>query len=231
MNLIHIIQKSIENEYNYNLNKLNEMCLKIQKIQESIKNKINLINQKKNINNAEMIKIVEKYQKVLYSFSTNYEKLEQNIILKSKPKAYKVYEANSLRVNVAETYYMKEKEIICNQHIGNAYIKIERYEKNYTNCLNFSVSIKKNEKISQKNNLNNNNNLNNKSKYAIYMVINNKLVKLNKTNKDINKGSLNYECSLEENFAFNSKKDSTDISRNIKKDDFDVTIIITELFL
>ena len=48
MNLIQIMQKSIENEYNYNLNKLNEISLKIHKIQDIINNKKNLINQKKN---------------------------------------------------------------------------------------------------------------------------------------------------------------------------------------
>ena len=231
MNLIQIIQKSIEAEYNYNLNKLNEIYLKIQKIQDSIQNKKNLINHQKNFNNAEMIILVEKFQKILNSVSKNYEKLEQKIILKSKPKGYKVYEAKPLGVNITETYYMKEKEIFANQHIGNAYIKIDRYVNNYTNFLNFSVSIRQNENNSQKNNLTKNNNLDNKSKYVIYMLINNKIIKLNKTNKDNNKNSLNYDCSLEENFVFNSKGHSNDINRNIKKGDFDAKIIITELFL
>ena len=231
MNLIQIIQKSIENEYTYNLNKLNEMCLKIQKIQETIQNKINFINQKKNFNNAEMLNLVEKFQKVKKSFSKNYEKLEQKIVLKSTPKAYKVYEAKPLKINFTETYYMKEKEIFSNKHIGNAYIKIERYVNNYTNCLNFSVLIKKDEKNIQNNNANKNNNLDNKSNYVIYMVINNKLIKMNKAIKDNNKSSLNYDCSLEENFVFNSKAQSNDMSRNIKKDDFDIKIIFTECFL
>ena len=231
MNLIQIIQKSIENEYNYNLNKLNEMCLKIEKIQDAIKNKINFINQKKYFNNAETLILVEKLQKVMNSFSKNYEKLEQKIILNSKPKAYKVYEAKPLKVNFAETYYMKEKEIFSNQHIGNAYIKIERYVNNYTNCLNFSVTIKKDEKNTQKNILNKNNNFDNKSKYVIYMILNNKIIKLNKSNKDNNKSNLNYDVSLEENFVFNSKRQLTDMGRNIKKDDFDIKLVITELFL
>ena len=178
-----------------------------------------------------MLNVVEKFQKVMNSFSKNYEKLEQKIILKSKPKAYKVYEANPLKVNFTETYYMKEKEIFSNQRIGNAYIKIERYVNNYTNCLNFSLTVKKDEKINQNKSPNKNNNLDNKSKYVIYMEINNKLIKLNKSNKDNNKNSLNYDCSLEENFVFNSKSQSTDAGRNIRKDDFDVKVIITELFL
>ena len=232
MNLIQMLQKSIETEYNYNLNKLNEMVLKIQKIQDSIQNKINFINQKKNFNNAEMLNLVAKFQKVKNSISKNYEKLDQKIILKSKPKAYKVYETKPLKINFTETYYMKEKEIFSNQHIGNAYIKIERYVNNYTNCLNFSVLIKKDEKNCQNNNPNkNNSSLDNKSQIVIYMVINNKLIKLNKANKDNNKSSLNYDCSLEENFVFISKSQSTDMSRNIKKYDFDIKIIITELFL
>ena len=231
MNLIQIIQKSINNEYNYNLNKLNEMCLKIQKIQDSIQNKINFINEKKNFNNAEMINLVEKFQKVMNSISKNYEKLEQKIVLKSKPKAYKVYESKILKVNFAETYYMKEKEIYSNQHIGNAYIKIEKYVNNYTNCLNFSVKIKKDEKNNQNNNPNRNNNSDDKSKYVIYMEINNKLIKMNKANKDNNKSNLNYDCSLEENFVFNSKRKPSDMGKNIKNTDFDVKIIITELLL
>ena len=232
MNLIQILQKSIETEYNYNLNTLNEMCLKIQKIQDSIKNRKNLINGQKNFNNAEMLNLVEKYQKVMITFSKNYQKLEQKIVLKSKPKAYKVYEANPLRVNFAETYYMKEKEFYCSQHIGKAYIKIDRFVNNYTNCLNFSVSIKKDENNSQKNNpAKNGTNLDNKSRYVIYMIVNNKLIKLNKNIRDNNKSSLNYEGSLEESFVFNSKVQSTDINRSIKKDYFDVKIIITELFL
>ena len=231
MNLIQIIQKSIEKEYSYNLNKLNEMCLKIQKIKDSIQNQINFINQYKNFNNAEMLNLIEKFQKVKNSFYKNYEKLEQKIVLKSKPKAYKVYEAKSLKVNSTETYYMKEKEIFSNQHIGNAYIKIERYVNNYTNCLNFSVCIKNDEKNNQNNNPKKNNNLDNKSNFVIYMIVNNKLIKMNKANKDNNKSILNYDCSLEENFVFNSKIQSTDMNKNIKKDDFDIKIIITELFL
>ena len=196
MNLIQIIQKSIETEYNYNLNKLNEMSLKIQKIKDSIKNRENLINSQNYFNNAEMTNLVEKLLKVMNTISKNYQKLEQKIVLKSKPKAYKVYEANPIRINFAETYYMKEKEFFCSKNIGNAYIKIDRFVNNYTNCLNFSVSIKKNENNSQKNNpTKNNTNLDNKSKYAIYMIVNNKLIKLNKNIKDNNKSSLNYEGS------------------------------------
>ena len=178
-----------------------------------------------------MINIVEKFQKVLNTFSKNYENLDQKIILKSKPKAYKVYESNPIRFNFTETYYMKEKNIFSNKNIGNAYIKIDRFVNNYTNYLNFTVSIKKDEINSQKNNPSKNNNIENKSKYVIYMLINNKLFELNKTIKDNNQSSINYECSLKENFVFNAKNQSTDISRNIKKEDFDVKIIITDLFL
>ena len=46
-----------------------------------------------------------------------------------------------------------------------------------------------------------------------------------------NKVSLSYECSLEESKAFLSKSQTNKNKDNIKKDEFDLKLIITELFL
>ena len=90
--------------------------------------------------------------------------------------------------------------------------------------MNFSVLVQQSNKKEQNNNKN-------KSVLVPYIVINNQLIKLNKTNKDNNKSSLNYEYSLEESKAFPSKNCSGNKNNNIKKDEFDVKLIISELFL
>ncbi len=75
-----------------------------------------------------------------------------------------------------------------------------------------------------------NDNIANKSKFVVHLVINNKLIKLTKDNKDNNKSCLNYDGSLEESQVFNSKNQKSDINNN-KNEKFDVKLIITELFL
>ena len=141
-------------------------------------------------------------------------------MIKQKPKAYKFYESNSLSIKYSDTYSMKNTEILSNNRIGKAYFKIERFVNSYVNCLNFSVSIHQDNKISQ-------NSI--KSKIIVYMIINNKLFKLNKTNKDNNQLYSNYECSLEENKVFTSKSKSNNSIE--KKDKVDIKFAITELFL
>ena len=63
------------------------------------------------------------------------------------------------------------------------------------------------------------------------MIINNKLFKLKKTKKDNNQLGMNYEYSLEEKSIFASKNQSNSTNTIMKKDEFDVKVIISELFL
>ena len=225
INILNMIQKSIENEYDTNLKKLNEISFKLKKLRNTINDKNNKIKRETNYNNSsDLQNLIRKFRNTINAFSKHYEKLEQKISTKSKPKAYKFYESKSLNVNIADTYNMKNTEVISNQYIGKASIKIQRFINNYVNYLNFSVLV-------QKDNKNMENNNKNKSILFVHMVINNQLIQLFKTNKDNNKLSLNYECSLEESKAFLSKSHANKNKDYIKKDEFDVKLIITELFL
>ena len=227
MNIIQILQRAIEYEYNLNVNKLNEISSKIINFQNFFKDKKNSYKNYRNI--SELQNIFEKYKKAMNIFSKNYEKLKQKISLKSKPKSFKHYESNMLSINLSDTYYMKRKEILSNSQIGKAFFKVDRFVNGYMNCLNFSVLIQKDDKNPQNNNNNNgNSNSVNKSKFVAHLIINNKLIKLNKDNKDNNNQCLNYNCSLEESQVFKSKGQTSDINKNEK---FDAKLIITELFL
>lgn len=221
INILNMIQKSIENEYDTNLRKLNEISFKLQKLLNTINDKNNKIKRETNYNySSDLQNLIRKFRNSINAFSNHFEKLEQKISTKSKPKAYKFYESKPLKVNIEDTYNMKNTEVISNQYIGKASIKVQRFVNNYVNYLNFSVLVLKDNKNMENNNKN-------KSILVIHMVINNQLIQLNKTNKDNNKLSLNYECSLEESKAFLSNKNKD----NAKKDDFDAKLIITELFL
>ena len=228
MNIIQILQRAIEYEYNLNVNKLNEMSSKIINFQNCFKDKKNNYKNYRNI--SELQNTFEKYKKAMNIFSKNYEKLKQKISLKSKPKSFKNYESNILSINLSDTYYMKRKEILSNSHIGKAFFKVDRFVNGYMNCLNFSVLIQNDDKNPQNSGGNNNSNTVNKSKFVVHLIINNKLIKLNKDNKDNNKLCLNYDCSLEESQVFNSKGQTSDINKN-KNEKFDAKLIITELFL
>ena len=230
MNIIQIFQRAIEYEYNLNVNKLNEMSSKIINFQNCFKDKKNNYKNYRNI--SELQNAFEKYKKAMNIFSKNYEKLKQKISLKSKPKSFKNYESNILSINLSDTYYMKRKEILSNSHIGKAFFKVDRFVNGYMNCLGFSVLIQKDDKNSQNSGNNSNSNSINKSKFVVHLIINNKLIKLNKDNKDNNELCLNYGCSLEESQVFNSKGHTSDINKNKNKDEkFDAKLIITELFL
>ena len=63
------------------------------------------------------------------------------------------------------------------------------------------------------------------------MVVDNKLIKLNRADKDNNNLYLNYDCSLEESQVFMEKSYSNGSNNLIKKDNFNVRVFITELFL
>ena len=230
MNIIQILQRAIEYEYNLNVNKLNEISSKIINFQNFFKDKKNNYKNYRNI--SELQNAFEKYKKAMNIFSKNYEKLKQKISLKSKPKSFKNYESNILSINLSDTYYMKRKEILSNSHIGKAFFKVDRFVNGYMNCLGFSVLIQKDDKNSQNSGNNSNSNSINKSKFVVHLIINNKLIKLNKDNKDNNELCLNYGCSLEESQVFNSKGHTSDINKNKNKDEkFDAKLIITELFL
>ena len=230
MNIIQIFQRAIEYEYNLNVNKLNEMSSKIINFQNCFKDKKNNYKNYRNI--SELQNAFEKYKKAMNIFSKNYEKLKQKISLKSKPKSFKNYESNILSINLSDTYYMKRKEILSNSHIGKAFFKVDRFVNGYMNCLGFSVLIQKDDKNSQNSGNNSNSNSINKSKFVVHLIINDKLIKLNKDNKDNNELCLNYGCSLEESQVFNSKGHTSDINKNKNKDEkFDAKLIITELFL
>ncbi len=228
--ILQIIKKSIEFEYNTNLNKLNEMILKLKKIKKSLIDQKNIIiNKHKNYNCCfELQRIIEEYKCKLNNFSKTFEKLNQRFISRPKPKAYKSYESKILSINMSDTYCMKYKEILSNQYIGNTFIKVDRYVNNYINYINFSILIRQKNKDSQNNN--NNNGLVNKPKYAVNMIVNNKIFKLNKSTKDNNQQCFNYECSLEENSLFSSKNQPNS-NNNIKKDEFNIKVVVTELFL
>lgn len=227
INILQIIQKSIEYEYNQNLNKLNEMILKLQNIKNSIEERKNIFNQrqKNNDNNLIIQKNIDKYKNALNCFSKNYNKFNERIILKSKQKAFQLHESKSFSVNLSDTYNMKYIEILSNNQIGNVYFKIDRFNINYINYLNFSVLIEKNDKETK-----NNNNL--KSKFIVNMIINNKIIKLNEIKtKDDNKLCLNYECSLNENKILLSNNNSNSSNFNRIKDELNIQVILSELFL
>lgn len=226
MNIIQILQRTVEYEYNFNVNKLEEISMKIKNLQNFIIKQKN--NSKTNFNDTSNLQnIFLKYKKSMNIFLKNLEKINQKISLKSKPKSFQNYESNTLSINLSETYYMKKKEIFSNDNIGKAFIKVDRFVNNYLNCLNFSVSIQQDDKHIHNSA---NDNIANKSKFVVHLVINNKLIKLTKDNKDNNKSCLNYDGSLEESQVFNSKNQKSDINNN-KNEKFDVKLIITELFL
>ena len=61
------------------------------------------------------------------------------------------------------------------------------------------------------------------------MIVNNKLIRLNKTNKDNNDTILNYECSEEENRILLTKEKKN--LNNNKSKNFNVKVIISEIIL
>ena len=95
---------------------------------------------------------------------------------------------------------MKGKEILTDFAFGKVYLKIDRYTNNYINYLNFSTFIKpKNSLISNEIiNASFFNEINKKSRFIVNMIVNNKIIKLNKTGKDNNDMNLNYESTEEE---------------------------------
>jgi hypothetical protein len=225
INNLQTMIKAIEYEFKLNMNKLDEMLEKLKKIKETIDQRtIKLEQQQKSgINSiSQEKKIIGKCKNTINNFNQNYEKLNQKIILKSKQKAYKIHESNPFKINIAETYCMKYKNVIENSNVGSVYFKIERFVNSYVNYLVFSVLIKQNEKE------NDSKDNKSKSKYIINMEVNGQLIKLNKSNKDENKSCLNYENIMQENKALVSKNLC---NSNVKNKELNIKVIISELFL
>ena len=229
LNILQMIKKSIEVEYNKNLNKLNELILKIHKIKEDINNKIN--NHHIIYNNEVELQInLDTYKNSLNGFFKIFDNYNQKIISKPIFRGYKLYESNNILINKSETYSMKGKEILTDFAFGKVYLKIDRYTNNYINYLNFSTFIKpKNSLISNEIiNASFFNEINKKSRFIVNMIVNNKIIKLNKTGKDNNDMNLNYESTEEENRIFFSK-DKNNCNNRAKN--FSVKIIISEIIL
>ena len=126
MNIINIIQKSIDYEYNSYLKKLNEISLKLEKVLNTINDKQKKINIQNNYDySGELQKIIKTFKNSINAISKNYEKIELGMMSKLKPKTYKLYESKPFIVNISDTYNMKKTEVISN-YIGDVYIKIQR---------------------------------------------------------------------------------------------------------
>ena len=229
MNILQMIKKSIEVEYNKNLTKLNELILKVHKIKEDINNKIN--NHHIIYNNEVELQInLDTYKNTLNGFFKIFDNYNQKMISRPIFRGYKLHESNSILINQSETYFMKGKEILTDLPFGKVYLKIDRYTNNYINYLNFSTFIKpKNSLISNEIiNASFFNEINKKSRFIVNMIVNNKIIKLNKTGKDNNDMNLNYESTEEEDRIFFSK-DKNNCNNRAKN--FSVKIIISEIIL
>ena len=129
---------------------------------------------------------------------------------------------------------MNSKEILSDLPFGNAFLKIDRYTNNYINYLNFSVQIKQSNKTLIEDTINSSfqSTTNNKSRYVVNMIINNKVIRLNKVNNkdNTNDTSLSYESSEDEKkILFNKEK--FNINNKTKNNDFNVKVIISEIML
>lgn len=228
INNLQTMIKVIEYEFKLNMNKLDEMIERLKNIKETIDQRKRKMEQQQRSDSNSILeeqKLIDKFKKSINSFYHNYDKLNEKMISKLHQKEYKLYESKPLSINIAETYCMKYKNVIENSNIGNVYLKIERFVNNYVNYLAFSVLIKQNEKEkdSQDNKC--------KSKYIVNIEVNDKLIKLNKSNKDESKSCLNYENLMQENKALVSKSLSNMSNREVKNKELNIRVIISELFL
>ena len=228
INNLQTMIKAIEYEFKLNMNKLDEIMEKLRKMKDAIdQRKFRMEQQQKNGNNSilQEQKIIAKFKNAINNFYQNYENLSQKMILKSKQKAFKLHESTPLTINIAEAYGMKYKNVIEDPNIGSVYFKIERFINNYVNYLAISVLIKQKEKE------NDSQDNKSKSKFIVNMEINDKLIKLKKTNKDENQSCLNYENIMQENKALVSQSLSNMNNNEIKNKELNIRVIISELFL
>ena len=229
LNILAMIKKAIDYEFERNIKKLNEFQMKLNKIKNDIKEKIN-----KNYQNEIELQInIDISKSTLKKFIKNFEKYNQIVISRPLFRGYKSFESNNILINYSESYYMKNKEILSDLPFGNVYIKIDRYTNNYVNYLNFSILIKQNDKTPSDDTINSSfqSFVNNKSRFVVNMIVNNKVIRLIKTNKDNNDTALSYESSEEENKILFCKDKLNNTGGIIKKNNFNIKVIITEVML
>ena len=229
LNILAMIKKAIDYEFERNMKKLNEFQMKLNKIKNDIKEKIN-----KNYQNEIELQInIDISKNTLKNFIKNFEKYNQIVISRPLFRGYKSFESSNILINYSDSYYMKNKEILSDLPFGNVYIKIDRYTNNYVNYLNFSILIKQNDKTPSDDTINSSfqSFVNNKSRFVINMIVNNKVIRLIKTNKDNNDTTLSYESSEEENKILFCKDKLNNTGGIIKKNNFNIKVIITEVML
>ena len=227
MNILQMIKKAIEIEYDKYLKKLNELSMKINKIKEDINQKIN----NSNIifkNEVELQINIDTYKNTLNGFSKVFENYNQKIISRQIFRGYKLYESNNILIKQSEIYYMKNKEILSDLPFGNVYLKIDKFTNNYINYINFATIINKSRNKANPNDImnNNQNDINIKSRYIVNLIVNNKIIRLNLTTKD--NSDLIYECAEEENRILLKEKNNIN---NNKTKNFNVKVIISEIIL
>ena len=212
------------------MNKLNELSTKINKIKDDINQKIN--NSNKVFKNEVELQInIDTYKNTLNGFSKIFDNYSKKIISRPIFRGYKLYESNNILINQSEIYSMKNKEILSDVPFGNVYLKVDKFTNNFINYINFTTIIKSKNKTNSSDSINNNtqNEINKKSRFIVNMIVNNKMIRLNKTNKDNNDTNLNYECSEEENRILLVKEKNN--LNNSKTKKFNVKIILSEIIL
>lgn len=228
INLLQIIKKSIEIEYERNINKLNEFIAKLNKIKSSINEKMN-----QNFNNEIELRInIDTNKNTLDSFFKNYEIYNNQIISKSIFQGYKLFESEEIIIKYSDTYYMKSREIFPEFPFGNVFIKVIRFTNSYKDYLNFSSIIKPNDKDSNEEGIINNfQSFINRPNYIVNMIVNNKLIRLTKANKDNTDMTLCYETSEEEEKILFSKNKMHNNSAIQKKENLTIKLFISEIIL
>lgn len=229
-NILQMMKKAIEIEYNKTLNKLNELSMKLIKIKEEINKKINDSN-KVYQNEVGLQIIIDTYRNSLNNISKIFDNYNQKLISRSLFRGYKLYETNNILINYSETYFMNYKEILSDVPFGTVYIKIDRYSNSYINFIRFSIIIKPINKTIANEFMNSSflSEANSKSRFIVNMIVNNRMIRLNKSNKDNNDLNLNYEASEEENkISFPKDKNNSNIN---KSKVFNVKVIISEVLL
>lgn len=228
-NILNLLKKAIEYEYGRYTNKLNELEKKLNKIKTNINEKMNVI-----YNNEIELQIdIDINKNNLKNFSKILENFNKKIMTKPFFRGFKLYESNDILLNYSDTYYMKNKEVFSELPLGKVFIRVNRYSNNYQNYLNFSTQIKQKEKIQEDStNCSFKSDINcfNKSRFVVNMIVNNKFLKLNKTNKDSNDTSLSYELSeKEDNILLDRNKNNNNgVS---KKNNFNIKLILCEIIL
>ena len=225
LNILQTIQKIIETDFERNIHILNEFSNKLIKLKNDIIEKMN-----KNNNNEIDLKInIDVSKRMFNSLSKNYENYVQTTSARPIFKGYKLYESNNILINYSETYYMKSKEVASNFPFGNIYIKIDKFTNNYINYFNFSTIIKPSDKIDEaKDEFQKF--FDNKGHFFVYILVNDKVLRLNRTNKDNNNMILSYDGSEEENKILLSKYKSNN-NNMIKKNNLDIKVVISEIII